>query len=375
MRTLVVTSWFPTKKSPIIAPFVVRDVELLEKDHDVVVLHLVNPDDLSDPEDTVPGIRLVRVLYHHTKPWTWVRAARTIAAFAQSADVVHTVALPTLLPAALARMQLPWVHTEHFSALVEEDRQTIEQRALRIFRNLLRLPDVVIAVGSSLAEAIEPIRGDTPKVIANFVRTDPDFVRDTADELGASKEIRMVSVGGLIDRKGPIQTVESLALLRDKGWDATLRWVGTGPLMEQAKARAEELGVADYVDFLGAVAPELLGEELRRANLFVLPTAAETFGVALAEALGHGLPVVTAGVGGHHEFLPKEVSRTVSERTGEAIADAAISLAQDPQRWDGKRITDYAVARFSDEVRRKEYLEAYNHALDSGRSQQKTEQP
>ena len=93
-----------------------------------------------------------------------------------------------------------------------------------------------------------------------------------------------------------------------------------------------------------------------------MPTEGETFGVSFAEALGHGLPVVTSGIGGHLDFLRPEVSRVVETRSGAALADAAEELIGDPGRWTPDQIANYARDKFSEDTRRIEYAAVYESA-------------
>jgi glycosyltransferase involved in cell wall biosynthesis len=112
-------------------------------------------------------------------------------------------------------------------------------------------------------------------------------------------------------------------------------------------------------------------EALLRAHLFVLPTQGETFGVAIAEALGHGLPVVTSGQGGHRAFLPPAASRAVDARSGPALAGAIAELAADPERWTPEQIAAYARETFSEERRRADYREVYDRAVQRASKRQR----
>jgi glycosyltransferase involved in cell wall biosynthesis len=68
--------------------------------------------------------------------------------------------------------------------------------------------------------------------------------------------------------------------------------VGNGVELERLRKLASDLGLAESVTFLGAVNHDVVLETLRRADIFVLPSEYESFGVATAEAMAAGLPVV-----------------------------------------------------------------------------------
>ena len=146
---------------------------------------------------------------------------------------------------------------------------------------------------------------------------------------------------------------------------SVLVMVGDGPERPDAEQLARELGIDDRVFFIGkidAVAPLLAG-----ADLFLLPSDRESFGLSALEALGSGVPVIGTDVGG----LPEVVR---SGETGflapvgdiEAMAEAAIDLLLDDARW--KRASSLAVedsrARFSQAEIVRQYEEFYKYALD-----------
>ncbi|WAA67395.1 glycosyltransferase family 4 protein [Microbacterium oxydans] len=361
MRVLAVTPWFPSEVRPGLGLFNLRDAEMLALDHEVTVLHLHDPSLGGDAGewDASPGIHVVRIPYHYTRPWTIPRALRTLRRLAAGADVVHTMAFPALLPVQLASLPKPWVHTEHWSGLLKEPTTVRGRVGHAVLRRGLRRPDAVVAVGHRLAQIIEAIRHEPVPVIENFVRiAEPDRIAEQWDA-SSGGPLRMVAVGGLVPWKGPIQAVEALAALRSRGFDARFEWAGVGRLHDAVETRAAELGVSDHMRLLGHVSPEALADVLPRAHLFVMASEYETFGIAYAEALGHGLSVIASGSGGHLAFLPDEASRVVEERTGLSLAGAVADLLGDPDRWTPSQIYDYAKQRFSPEERRSSYREIY----------------
>lgn len=94
-------------------------------------------------------------------------------------------------------------------------------------------------------------------------------------------------------KKGLPLLIQAWATLRPQGW----RLVVAGPdeldHEAQMRALAARLGVAESVDFIGAVSDRDKWAVYRSADLYVLPTFSENFGVTVAEALGVGVPVLT----------------------------------------------------------------------------------
>ncbi|MBH0129637.1 glycosyltransferase family 4 protein [Salinibacterium sp. NK8237] len=368
MRVLVVTPWYPSEATPGAGVFTLRDVELLRKEHDVRVLHLVAPGaSLVGP---VPGDSggspVERVHFHFSRPDRYRGAVRKIREAVESADIVHTMAFPALFPVARAQVDTPWVHTEHWSGLVTDPPSWHAGVAMKYLRKDLALPNAAVAVGVGLADAMDRCREVPTTVIGNRVHLPAGDRLPSAIPQHASEPIRLVGVGGLVAHKGPLEALDAVAELESRGVPATLHWAGAGSLESEMRARATSLGIADKLTLLGHVDPAALGEVLLNAHVFVLPTAGETFGVAIAEALGHGLPVVTSGSGGHLQFLPAHASR-LAARTGPAIAAAVLALRDDPERWSAGQIHTAAVSLFSEDARAEAYRAVYEKALTARR--------
>ena len=106
---------------------------------------------------------------------------------------------------------------------------------------------------------------------------------------------------------------------------------GDGPERDNAEREVERLGLKDRVRFIGKV--EDVAQVMRWADLFLLPSQSESFGLSALEALATGVPVIGARVGG----LPEVVEHGASGYLGEAgnveeMAAGALALLQDPER-------------------------------------------
>jgi L-malate glycosyltransferase len=131
-----------------------------------------------------------------------------------------------------------------------------------------------------------------------------------------------------------------------------------------AEQEARDLGVADSVYFLGkldAVAPLLAS-----ADLFLLPTQSESFGLSALEALATGVPVIGANAGGLPEVVRDgETGALCAAGDVEGMAQAAIALLRDPARWQAASelaATD-ARERFAMDAVVAQYEDFYRDAL------------
>jgi N-acetyl-alpha-D-glucosaminyl L-malate synthase BshA len=146
---------------------------------------------------------------------------------------------------------------------------------------------------------------------------------------------------------------------------SVLVMVGDGPDRPDAEQQARDLGIDDRVFFLGkidTVAPLLAG-----ADLFLLPSDRESFGLSALEALASGVPVIGTNVGGLPEVVRSgETGFLAPVGDVEAMADASIDLLLDDDRW--KRASTLAAQdarkRFSQAEIVSQYEEFYKYAID-----------
>ena len=128
---------------------------------------------------------------------------------------------------------------------------------------------------------------------------------------------------------------------------ARLVFIGDGPDRPEASHEAEALGIADRVVFLGK--QDSVAEILTCADLFLLPSASESFGLSALEAMASGVPVVASRSGGLPELVEDGVSGYLAAVGDvEAMAAAGVELLQDPERWRSasRAARETAVERF-----------------------------
>ena len=181
--------------------------------------------------------------------------------------------------------------------------------------------------------------------------------------LGAGPEdTLLLFVGSGFARKGLGSLLRASARLKGEGGRTILAVVGGGAA-ESWRRRAERLGVADRVCFVGAVPdPEAY---YRAADIFALPTHFDPFANATLEAMASGLPVVTTRLNGVSEILQPGVDGFVIDGPEdlESLMEALRALA-DPER---RRAMGEAARRtalhFPWEAPLQATVQAYNRAL------------
>jgi N-acetyl-alpha-D-glucosaminyl L-malate synthase BshA len=181
-------------------------------------------------------------------------------------------------------------------------------------------------------------------VIPNFV--DPGvYTRDRADaafraELAGDRPVLM-HISNFRPVKRVLDVVRTFAAVR-REIPATLVMVGDGPDRGAAEDEARNLGVAEDVRFLGRI--DGVAPLLAIADVYLLPTDRESFGLSALEAMACGVPVIGADVGGIREVVEDGVTgalRPVGDVAG--MAQAALELLRDKAHW--RRWSEAGVAR------------------------------
>jgi glycosyltransferase involved in cell wall biosynthesis len=229
----------------------------------------------------------------------------------------------------------------------------------------------VFSVSDSLRRlALElGVAAEKTEVVGNGVDTRCFHPVDRAaarSHLGLPEKAKvLISVGGLVERKGMHRVIDCLPALLEQHPDLHYLIVGgggpEGDLRAKLNAQVTRLGLAGRVHFLGVLPPEELKWPLSASDVFVLATRNEGWANVFLEAMACGLPVVTTDVGGNAEVVCRpELGAIVP--FGDALAlqralDGA--LAKD---WDRGVILEYARANQWDK-RVVQLLRAYDHLI------------
>ena len=246
-------------------------------------------------------------LFQHAPPLALALATKMAeVAETHALDVLHVhYAMPFATSAFLAKhlvapARLPVVTTLHGTDITIVGQQPA---LLRMTKFTIESSDRVTAVSEALKDATVDTLGVRKKiaVIPNFV--DPDVFaprRDRPPLLAPAGARVLMHASNFRPVKNVDQVVRIFAAVHER-MDARLVMVGDGPEKPRAEELARQLGVAKHVLFLGN--QEVMEELLPLADLFLLPSSTESFGLVALEAMAAGVPVVASDVGGLPELI------------------------------------------------------------------------
>ena len=220
----------------------------------------------------------------------------------------------------------------------------------RLIRTLKRAARVFSVSDSLRRLALElGVAESKTEVVGNGVDIQCFHPEDQAAariKLGLPANARtLISVGGLVERKGMHRVIDCLPALLKKYSDLLYVVVGggspEGDMQPELEAQVARLGLSAHVRFLGPVPPDELKWPLSASDVFVLATRNEGWANVFLEAMACGLPVVTTDVGGNAEVVCRDELGTIVPFGDAAALQHALddALARD---WDRAAIIAYA---------------------------------
>jgi glycosyltransferase involved in cell wall biosynthesis len=262
---------------------------------------------------------------------------------------VHQAGLAALL--AGRRYRVPVViseHSSHFSL------GTLSAAARRQAKVAFRGADLVCPVSEHLKRRIEAAGVQARfRVVPNPVDTDL-FVPSEPPEGPPTA----LFVGGLNEVKRADLLLRALA--RTQAPELRLELIGDGPLRPRLERQAEELGVAERVAFRGYQPRTAIAERLRGSSFLVVPSATETFGLAAAEALASGRPVVASRAGALPEVVDDGNGILVPSGDEAALARALDRMAEEHAQFDWQALAAGAHERYGMEPVGRLWAEIYD---------------
>ncbi len=261
-----------------------------------------------------------------------------------SLDLLHVhYAIPHSVSALLARQMLaargkhlPFITTLHGTdiTLVGLDRSYLPITEFGINQS-----DGVTAISSYLRDRTFQAFNITRdiEVIRNFVNCDfyvrdPDLVAKQRPRFARSDERIIVHLSNFRPVKRVTDVVEVFARIASIV-PSRLLLIGDGPERSAAEFLAMKYGLTDRIDFLGK--QENVNELLSLADLMIMPSEMESFGLAALEAMACRVPAIATRVGGVPELIEHQVNGLLYEVGDiDGMAAGALSLLTDPERLE-----------------------------------------
>ena len=214
----------------------------------------------------------------------------------------------------------------------------------------------VIACSHYMREQIVDIFGveeERVSVIPNGIDPDDLPAQDPAElarlraEFAAPEEKLVLLIGRLVYEKGFQLALEAMPRVIEEAPGTRFLVAGSGTHEAELHRQAEELGLMEHGTFLGWIGDDVLHSLYRIADLTVVPSIYEPFGLVALEAMASGCPCIVADTGGLREVVPhEEAGLRFRAHDPDALAEVAVRVLSDDEL--GRRL----VAEAYEHVRR-----------------------
>lgn len=354
MKILTLTPWYPNPANNGAGTFVKEQMSVIAKygEHDVIVIATFPTNKFSEIDVKSTKLEkgsLTEILVPY-KPEKTIfdkfmkRKSAIKKGFAKinslKPDLFHVHEYQMVPIARSLISDVPIILTEHSSTL-SANLGIKKYLAISAFKKA----NVIIAVSEYQRNKILSLEKNAKVfVINNFV--DDIFLNAKKVIRVDNNEIRIISVGNLIDKKG-FKFLINVTSKLDQRFSLTI--VGDGPQKEELRVLVNELKLENKVFFTGSLDRISVLKKLTESDIFVSASKIETFGIAILEALAVGLPVVTYDNGGVRDFMTDSCGIIVTDYTTEAFVNSINVLVNNINEYDPLKIKNYVIKNFSAE--------------------------
>lgn len=265
-----------------------------------------------EPELLAAGLKVVRLPARHR--WDVLGSARDIAklSISEKADIVHAhLYFPTLAAALIKTKRLSpslTCTTFHNLAYAGANPRTLKLEIRRRLSAWLcrRGIDRFIAVSSAVSHHYRKSLALTKvDVLPNPVSLVDlrKYVLEASPSNAIGSDCKLVLPGRIVREKGHSDLIDALAILRSRGLEPDVTFAGDGPLRPDVERRVIDAGLSAHVHFAGALPHDAMMRQVATADIVVVPSRYEGFGITALEGMALGKPVIATRAGG----LPETV--------------------------------------------------------------------
>jgi glycosyltransferase involved in cell wall biosynthesis len=203
------------------------------------------------------------------------------------------------------------------------------------YSDLFKQAAAVIAVSSDMMQQLLALGAIKEKTFLNSCGAD---IPDDLHAHPGTSNVRFLMVGRLVEKKAPVLSIQAFAKVIDKLPDSHLDIIGDGPLLDVCKQTVKSLGLSDHIKLHGAQSHSFVLDMMKNSRCFIQHSICTENGdregtpVAILEAMGVGLPVVSTRHGGISDVIANGSTGTlVKEHDIDAMAEAMMAYGEDPE--------------------------------------------
>jgi len=264
----------------------------------------------------VPETQVISILSFWVKAYLQINKIKP--------EVVLSQSLQCGIPALMAKrfLKIPYAVWGQGSDIYLPDR------LIRMFsKPILKSADAALALTDNMRREMQQTYTREIFVVPNGIDL-KRVIPPSGIEKGGNKKT-ILFVGRLHPVKGVRYLIESMAVIHRKMPCSNLIIVGDGEDRQELEELAKNLGLEDHVHFSGQVPQDRVHLYMHQADVFVLPSLSEGFGIVNIEAMAAGLPIVATNVGGIPDIIEEGVNGyLVNAKSSDELSDRILMLLQ-----------------------------------------------
>lgn len=369
---LILPRWYPNKTDIQLGSFIQQQAVLLKDTYHVHVIYvqaIENQGQTFDIESNDEnGIDEQIVYFKAAKgPLKKIINARRYKKAQKLAFILHpyTPALchihvpyrSAFLGLALRKKGIPFVITEHWSGHLTGEYDQKNNADKRLLKSILAKASAVATVSKLLQKKFKENTGFDSVVIPNLINKHEETVSvdsDKIDILAVSDLREIKNVGGMI---------RAFHKALEERKDLQLTIIGGGPDEQKIKNLIHELNLDEEVILRGRLSYEEVLPAYQSCDFFICNSNFETFGMAIAEAISAGKPVVSTKCGGPEEFVNDNNGLLIQPKNEEELTNAILRIADLYKNYDSEVLSKGILDQFGPDAVKARLVEFYESAF------------
>jgi glycosyltransferase involved in cell wall biosynthesis len=383
LKILYFASWYPNKYNNVLGSFIRNKAQAVSALNDVAVIYAMKDPKAKDVFDieslddgsiftvkvyfrTSSNPLLDALLYNIRFLHAYYLAWKLIKQYWGTPDLIHVNVVDRAgVPALIFKWlrKIPYVITEHSTPDVaytkgEHLKPLFPKRWLK---NLIWRYSSGGSVDSAISLKFLEKIGISSKicVIPNVVDIVPSKLSKPKPSNKTTKKIGL-HISILNERKNVRDIIKAIAQVSASRKDFEIHIIGEGEHKIHLIELAKELNILNHtVFFHGYVTDEHKLEFIAQSDFHILNSDEEGFSVVTAESLCYGIPVITTDCGGPEDFVTENNGIIIKRRDLDGLTNAIERMLDTAQKYDHKKISKEACARFAPEVVARQTFEMY----------------
>lgn len=389
LHILIIPSWYPASSGDIVGSFFREQaIALAKRGLNVGVIHpnlrslrrartiFTGPYNmLAENDQGVQTFRSHGMAWFpritRLSRWYWLRnGLRLFEQYVKEhgmPDIIHAHSMLNAGVLALdlhRRHGIPYVITEHSSAFA---RDLLSDEQMGLATSVATHAARRFAVSKPFCELLlhqldkEPGVWEEMPNIVNQAFLDHDLQRYTQKK----QAFRFLTIALLTENKAIDNLLQAFANQFAKQDGVYLDIGGDGPERPSLESLAKATGILEQVRFLGSLSRTQVRDAMAAAEVFVLPSHYETFGVVVVEALALGKPVIATRCGGPESIIESGDGVLVPTRDVDALAKAMTHVFANMDRYDPVDIRERCRQRYSEDAVAARLTKVYRDVVGS----------